>query len=98
MAAGQKAAFTFDGTSVSWISTKGRNRGIAEVWLGINGGPLVRAARVDLYATATLPRQMVFNRNGLPDGTHTLEIRVLGTRNPASGGTRVDIDAFAVIS
>jgi len=31
-------------------------------------------------------------------GSHRIEVRVLGTRNPSSDGTRKDIDAFESIS
>jgi hypothetical protein len=28
---------------------------------------------------------------------HTVEVRVLGTKNASSSGTRVDVDAFVVL-
>jgi hypothetical protein len=34
----------------------------------------------------------------LTSGAHTLEVKVLGTKNAASTGTRVDFDAFAVLN
>jgi hypothetical protein len=43
-------------------------------------------------------RRIVFAQTGLTNTTHTIEITVLGTKNAASSGTRVDIDAFAVLS
>ena len=89
-ASGGRATFTFTGSDVAWVSTKGTNRGRAEVWLD---GAL--ATTVDLYRSSTSTRETVFARGGLaPSVTHTLEIRVTGTRNGSSTGTRVDIDAL----
>lgn len=87
-----KAAFTFTGTSVAWVSTKNTNRGRAEVWL--DGA---KAATVDLYASSLLFRRTVFVANGLSSGAHTLEIRPLGAKSASSSGTRVDIDAFLTL-
>ncbi len=91
--AGSRVAITFKGRSVSWVSTRNSNRGKAEVWL--DG---VKVATIDLYASTFLPRRTVFARNGLSTSVpHTLEVRVLGTRNDSSTGTRVDADAFVVL-
>jgi hypothetical protein len=32
------------------------------------------------------------------DGPHSIEIRVIGSKNANSSGTRVDVDAFAVLN
>jgi hypothetical protein len=55
----------------------------------------VKVKTVDLYAAADQPRKVVFAKNDLdPSSTHTLEIRLLGTKNASSSGMRVDVDAF----
>ncbi|MDP9352063.1 MAG: D-alanyl-D-alanine carboxypeptidase [Chloroflexota bacterium] len=91
-AAGVKAAFSFTNSSVSWVAPKGPSRGKARVYL--DG---VYAATVDLYASTYQAQQVIFTRTGLEASKrHTLEIRVLGTRNPNSSGTRIDVDAFVV--
>ena len=41
--------------------------------------------------------QVVWSTASLPSGAHTIKVTVLGTHNPASSGTRVDVDAFAAI-
>jgi len=41
---------------------------------------------------------MVFTKDFGTSGTHTLEVRVLATKNTSSSGTRVDVDAFAVLT
>jgi hypothetical protein len=88
-----RAKFTFTGGEVAWISTKSANRGKAEVWL--DG---LKVATVDLYSATMQTRRVVFSKGGLaPTNTHTLEVRVLGTKNAASSGTQVDVDAFVAL-
>jgi len=90
-ATGAKARFQFNGSHVSWTTTKGPDRGKAEVW--IDG---TRRASLDLFAP-NLTRTVAFVNNGLTSGTHTLEIRVLGTKRTASNGTKVDVDVFSTL-
>jgi Tol biopolymer transport system component len=90
---GARAKFTFSGDEVAWVSTKSANRGKAEVWL--DG---VKVATVDLYSATTQTRRVVYSKGGLdPSKSHTLEVRVLGTKNAASSGKRVDVDAFLAL-
>lgn len=86
-----RAALTFTGTSVGWVTSRGPGRGIAEVWL--DG---VRVARIDLYAPTSRVRQLVYAGNGLAAGQHILEIRPAG-KNPTATSARVDIDAFVIL-
>jgi hypothetical protein len=90
--AGSTATLKFTGTNVGWVTRRSPTSGKAEVYL--DG---VRVATIDLYSPTPRFRQMVFVRNGLASATHTLEIRVLGTKSAASGGTRIDIDAYVVL-
>jgi hypothetical protein len=92
-ATGSAAQFTFTGSDVAWVSTKGPDRGRATV--SIDG---VVMKTVDLYASATQSRRVVFSRSDLdPTVSHTITVQVLGTKNSASSDTRVDIDAFGVL-
>jgi hypothetical protein len=93
-AAGNTAKFSVTGTNVSWVTTKGPNRGIAQVFVDGSATP---AATIDLFAAVVNPRRIVWSRNGLAAGTHTITVRVTGTKNVSSTGTRVDIDAFTVL-
>jgi hypothetical protein len=94
-AAGASAKVTFaGGQSVAWVSTKGADRGIADIW--VDGAKLKTA---DLYASSTQPRKMIYTKSGMnPLNSHTIEVRVLGTKNASSSGTRVDVDALIVLS
>lgn len=83
---GATAKFTFVGTDVTWISTRGSQRGKAKVYLD---GTLI--IKVDLYSATTSVRRISFAASGLSAGPHTLKIMV------AKGGKRVDIDGFVVL-
>lgn len=86
-----KAVFAFTGREVAWVSTKGSNRGKADVY--VDG---TKRATVDLYASSTQWRQVVFSLE-LSPGAHTLEVRPTGTKNASSSGKRVDVDAFVAV-
>ncbi len=88
-AAGRKAKFTFTGTNVAWVGTLAPSRGIAQV--SVDGGPL---QQVDLYQPSYELATIVWASGPLPDGPHTVVIRVTGTKNAASANRRVDVDAF----
>jgi hypothetical protein len=90
-AAGSRATFTFSGTSVNWIGTRGPDRGIARAYLD---GVLV--AEIDAYATSKQLLVPLYSAQGLTPGSHTLAVEVTGLKNPASANTFVFIDAFDV--
>lgn len=55
----------------------------------------VAKGTVDLYA-ATAHWQSVESYGGLVNGTHTILVNVLGTKNAAAKSTNVATDAFVV--
>jgi hypothetical protein len=86
------AKLTFSGRSVAFVSTLAKARGVAEIWL--DG---TKVATVDLYAPSATKKRIAWVSSApLSTGTHTLEIRVTGTRNAAATSTRVDVDAFLI--
>ena len=89
---GDSARFSFVGRSIAWAAPKDVDRGRAEVW--VDG---VRVQTVDLYASSSQPRKIIFGKSWTTAGSHTIEVRALGTRNASSSGTRVDVDAFVVL-
>jgi hypothetical protein len=89
--AGSTAALSFSGTGVSWIGFRAPWAGIAEVFLD---GAL--KATVDGYSPASQPQAVMYSATGLPDGAHTLTIRVTGTWNPAGESAWVVVDAFDI--
>lgn len=83
------ASYVFTGTEVTYVGRTGPNKGIASV--AIAGVP---TRLVDLYSpragTLSLPV------TGLTDAAHRIRVTPTGTKNPASTGTGVNVDEFAV--
>jgi len=82
-------SWKFTGTSVAWIAARSTTSGQAAVYL--DG---VKAATVDLKASATAYRQAVWTAGGLKSGSHTVKIVVLATKNRPA----VNSDGLAVIA
>ena len=83
-------SFNVSGTAFSWLTAHCPICGQALVI--VDGSP---AALVDTYAASwqfQIPESII----GLPDGSHTVTIRVLGTHNPNSSGNIVFFDGFTV--
>jgi hypothetical protein len=93
MDAGSTATLSFTGTGVRWIGLRDAWAGIAKVY--VDG---VLRETVDTYSAAQLRQNVLFDTAGLAPGPHTLRIEVTGTRNAASGGSWVWVDAFEVSS
>jgi hypothetical protein len=88
---GARAAFTFTGSSVSWIGGRTPQTGIARVFL--DG---VFVAEVDAFSKTTEVRVPMFAATGLADASHTFTIEVTGRQNPSATGALVIVDAFDV--
>lgn len=91
--AGNSASCTFNGTSITWIGAKNHDHGFATV--SIDGGP---ATQVDGYAPQWTKQQVMFQKDGLSPGEHTITITVTSQHDPQAvgPGTWQDIDAFIV--
>ena len=88
-ASGARAKLTFTGGAASFVATVSSARGMCEVWID---GQLVTT--LDTYSTLTGKHQIVYSTPRLAYGSHTIEIRVTGTKRAASSSARVDVDAF----
>ncbi|KQQ11123.1 hypothetical protein [Rathayibacter sp. Leaf296] len=88
---GASAALTFSGTKVSWVSRRTSSSGTNEVYLD---GVLVTT--VDRYSASTKYNQTVWTSDALPAGTHTITIKRGSTRNAASSGSNLILDAIVV--
>jgi hypothetical protein len=86
--AGNNVSWTFTGRYVGLVSSVGANRGMAEVW--VDGS---KVGTVDLYAATTKAGKMVWSMD-VPAGSHTVQVRALGTKNGSATGSRVDFDAL----
>jgi hypothetical protein len=89
---GATARHSFYGTGIAWVTSQRRDAGIAEIWL--DGQQITT---VDLYRSYNRHGQVKYVVSGLPYGAHTLEIRVSSSKNAASTGRRIDIDALLVM-
>jgi len=86
-AAGKTADFTYTGKQVAWVSTMGSDRGSADIT--VDGGSLVT---VNTNSASTKTAVIVYATK--KSGTHTVRVSNDGT----AGQSRIDIDAFLVIS
>jgi N-acetylneuraminic acid mutarotase len=89
-AKGATASFHFSGTGVTWVTRIAADQGIASV--SIDG---VSKGSFDLYAS-TPQNQVPETFSGLTSAAHKITIKVTGTKNAASTGTGVAVDAFIV--
>src|SRR4030067_3823776 len=90
--AGATATLTFSGNKVTWLGLKGREFGIAGVYLdGQFQGD------VDLYNNGYIFQQALFSISGLSYTTHTLLIKGHGNKTPLATGVNVSIDAVELI-
>jgi bacillopeptidase F len=87
---GDTATFLFTGTAVTYLYAMQPNMGHAKVLID---GTVV-TADLDEYAS-TEARQRI-SYTGLPYGTHTLTVQVLGRKDSTSFGTFVIVDGFLV--
>jgi hypothetical protein len=94
-----RTQFTVSGNA-GWVSTLGPDRGQAQVQ--IDGG---KPDVVDLYSPTQDAARVVWARDALPPGQHTITVTVIGkksTLNPAPCNTgtkcaRVDVDGSVMI-
>jgi len=83
-----RMSYTFYGTQVRWIAYKDSTSGIADVTVdGVT-------TSVDLYSETPQAQAVVFDRQNLPTGFHSLVIDVTPRKNDASTGYKVWIDAI----
>ena len=84
-AAGANARIKVSARSFAWIAPIGPSSGTARVFVD---GTLV--ATINLYASSTSARELVFAKTWASARTRTIEIRIRGTL----GHPRVDVDGF----
>ncbi len=85
--AGDSVTVPFTGTAIRWIGSQTNNHGLADVYLD---GEL--QATVDDSGSAN--QAVLFQRGGLTDGPHTLQIVVDGRHGSGSTDNYVSIDAI----
>jgi hypothetical protein len=88
-ASAKTAKFTFTGTQVAWVSTKGSNRGTASAQIDATA-----AVNVNTNNASTSAATIVFGKVFSASAKHTLTVKNLGT----AGHPRIDVDAFVFLS
>jgi hypothetical protein len=81
------ATIQFTGTRAALLSVVDTGNGIAAI--SVDGGP---EQRIDYYSSIRVGEQLVYLTPTLPDGPHTLKVRVTGAKNPASADTVISLD------
>lgn len=84
----ETAAYAFTGSSVAFITTTAKSRGLVRVYID---NALV--GLLDLYSASASYRRSLYAKSWPTSGAHTIRIENYG----ATGRARADIDAFAVI-
>ncbi|MBN1488659.1 MAG: hypothetical protein JXA69_01975 [Phycisphaerae bacterium] len=88
-AGGAAVAAKFEGNQVRLIGDVGPAGGLAEVF--VDG--VKQLVPVDCWNPTPRSRQVLYYRNGLSDGEHTLKFVATGTANPYSQGRHIYVDA-----
>ncbi len=91
-AAGSFALFHFTGTGFDLIGSVAPNLGKARIV--VDG---TEAGYADFYLSGYVHKAKVFALTGLADSAHTVRIEWSGTKNAASSGTGIGIDALDVV-
>jgi hypothetical protein len=87
---GASVSIVFSGDGFTWLAKRGTDQGVAAI--SLDGGSFFT---LDLYNSVNLYKLSAFS--WFPaSGLHTVTIKVNGTKNPASTGTAVNIDAFDI--
>lgn len=88
---GREASFSFTGTSIKWITSRGPDYGKTAVYL--DG---IKVKLFDGYASSYSHRVVGFSRSGLADKRHTIKIVDTGDKDANATGRYTGIDAFVV--
>ncbi len=83
----------FSGTQAKVYTEKNINMGI--VGVSIDGGT---ETMVDAYASGRQDQQLVYTSPALTNATHTLKVRITGTKNAASIDTYATADRVDIVS
>ena len=88
----ETATLTFNGTGIEVVSCKNSDRGKLEI--SIDG---TVAGEADTYAASTERKQVVFSKNGLEPGVHTVVVRAKAEKSQAASRDKVELDGFKVL-
>jgi hypothetical protein len=73
----------------------GRDNDMGEAIIYIDD---VLKGTIDCYRSKQEYNTLLFQSDSLKDGNHSLKLKVKGTKNPSSKGTRISLDAFSCLA
>ena len=88
----ETATLTFVGTGIEVITCTNADRGKFEVSIDE-----VVQGEVDTYSQTTKRQQVIYSKEDLEYGKHTIKVRATNTKSSSSSRTKVELDAFKVI-
>ncbi len=89
---GSSASYTFTGTAVSVLGARMKSGGDAAVYLdGVK-----QSSTASFFSAKTAYRKVVWSKSGLRNATHTVQLRVLGTKPRGASDSWVYLDGFQV--
>ena len=86
---GAAVSLRFSGNQIRVVGRADQTGGLADVYLD----DFRQLVPIDCYSPVALHSQILYYKNGLPEGPHTLRIVARGTRNSLSKGNEVFVDA-----
>ncbi|WP_438446659.1 immunoglobulin-like domain-containing protein [Gorillibacterium sp. sgz5001074] len=81
----------FTGSSIKLYGLKSPNNGIGEI--KVDG---VSMGNIDLYSSERLPKSLLFEKNDLSAGNHSISFLRTGMKNANALETKINFDFFAV--
>ncbi len=88
--AGASVSFTFTGNQVRLVGAVGPDGGKAQVYLD----DVKQLVGIDCWCPQQRRQQILYYKNGLKPGTHTLKVVAQGNKNALSQGAQVWVDAL----
>ena len=89
---GETATLKFYGTGIEVWVCKNHDRGYLDIL--IDGE---KVATVDTYDASTVRQNVIFTKEGLDLGVHTIVVKATGTKNSSASRDKVELDAFKVL-
>lgn len=92
---GDYLQFTFTGTSVRFLGGTYSDHGKIDVYID---GVSMTPSSIEMYTVPQVRSTLLYSKNGLTSGSHTIKIVLSANRNPASSNFYLDADKFEVSS
>jgi hypothetical protein len=85
---GAAVIYSFRGNQVRLVGSAGPRGGLADIFLDDQK----QLTLIDCHSPVPVYQQILYYRNGLDNGAHTLKVVARGTGNPVSKGAEISID------